>query len=195
MSVKTLLIGSVVLIGAFGALSFLVAKKRRRKERMKQATEMLKGEHPMKDDLPEKLSFREWFMGRDSWKISPKSFMLGMASGLVFGFVDNFGLFYGMDSLDEVIKTKAPGGKYPLLQAGWGNTFSDAIGAFLGTFAGKLITDFSYVQGWTSEDDEEYPLISEAIGIVAGCMLGIAIPYAMKKGTRLANGTICGLGL
>ena len=48
-----------------------------------------------------------------------------MIFGIVFGFLDNFFLFIGIDSLNYLMP------KDPLIQAGLGNTYSDAIGAII----------------------------------------------------------------
>jgi hypothetical protein len=55
-----------------------------------------------------------------------------------------------------------------LTQAGIGNTYSDFLGAFLATFAGILIINMSKISNVS--------ILSEVIGIVLGCILGIFIP-------------------
>lgn len=52
--------------------------------------------------------------------------------------------------------------------AGYGNTFSDFLGAFLGTFCGLIISDLS--------EYDNSPIWIQAIGIVLGCLLGILVP-------------------
>ena len=89
--------------------------------------------------------------------------MVGMASGLVFGFIDNAGLFFGMDKLDKFL----PGSPGSHVKAGFGNTFSDFIGAFLGTFVGL------YIQNYTGINDA--PIWADAIGIVIGCIIGVLL--------------------
>lgn len=101
---------------------------------------------------------------------NPMGIAVGMASNIVFGFVDNAGLFFGMDALDPVF-SKLPGGNHPLINSGYGNTFSDGIGAFLGTFIGNYIQDKSGI--------DDTPLWSQAIGIVIGCLIGVAVPAKM----------------
>jgi hypothetical protein len=100
---------------------------------------------------------------------STKSIMTGMASGLVFGFIDNAGLWFGMDALDPHLP------KGPLTKAGLGNTYSDAVGSFLGTFAGVIIQNMTGIK--------EVPIWSEAVGVVMGCLLGILIPRALTGKT------------
>ena len=93
-----------------------------------------------------------------------KSVMIGMASNLAFGMIDNGGLWTGMDALDPFL----PGGH--LTKAALGNTFSDGLGAFLGTFCGIIIKN-----NMDKEDKITPPMWSEAVGIIAGCLLVIPI--------------------
>ena len=93
---------------------------------------------------------------------SMQSILVGMGSGMVFGFIDNAGLWFGMDALDPIL----PGGE--LTKAGLGNTFSDFLGSFLATFIGNIIANKTGV--------ENTPIWSESIGVVTGCLLGILIP-------------------
>ena len=67
-----------------------------------------------------------------------------------------------MDTLDPFL----PDGE--LTRAGLGNTFSDALGAFLGTFAGIIIKSVTKI--------EDTPLWSDAIGIIIGCLIGLYVP-------------------
>ena len=105
-----------------------------------------------------------WMLNGDQ-TFSVRSLVLGMISAMVFGFIDNAGLFFGMDALDPYL----PGG--PLTKAGWGNTFSDGIGAFLGAFIGKMVS--------VSTGFEGGPIYGDFIGIIVGCILGIYIPQAI----------------
>ena len=111
---------------------------------------------------------QEYFNGKN---MTTKSIAVGMTSGLIFGFIDNFGLFMGMSVLDPVLK-KLPGAANPNVFAGYGNTFSDMIGAFLGTFGGKYVAD--------KFKEDDYPIWSEAVGIIIGCLVGIAAGKALK---------------
>jgi len=96
-----------------------------------------------------------------------KTILVGLVSGVIFGFIDNAGLYYGMDALDPLL----PGDD--LERAGWGNTFSDFLGVFLGTFMSVFIRNITRI--------EENPLFTDVIGIVIGCVLGIYIPKMLKK--------------
>lgn len=61
------------------------------------------------------------------------SIVTGMVANIVFGIIDNGGLLFGMSALDPFLP------KGELTRAGLGNTMSDALGAFLGTFSGIII--------------------------------------------------------
>jgi hypothetical protein len=126
------------------------------------------------------LSYREWKKSNPQGTVkeyfngqnpTTKKIMVGMASGLIFGFIDNFGLFMGMSILDPLLK-KLPGAGDANVFAGYGNTFSDMVGAFLGTFGGKYVAD--------KFKEDEYPIWSEAVGIILGCLMGIAAGKAVK---------------
>ena len=81
---------------------------------------------------------------------------------MVFGMIDNGGLFFGMSALDPFL----PSGE--LTRAGLGNTFSDGLGAFLGSFSGVIIRKLTKI--------EDTPLWADAVGIVVGCLLGLYVP-------------------
>jgi hypothetical protein len=129
-----------------------------------------------------------------------KQVTIGMMTNIIFGFIDNFGLFFGMDSLDDWLNEESnnerdedvkdvliQGGGFDdvdclynnplefntLTTAGWGNTFSDFLGAFIGNAVGDIATTLSGV--------EKTPIISEILGIVIGCILGIYVPARMKR--------------
>ena len=93
-----------------------------------------------------------------------KRFLVGMGSGVVFGFIDNAGLFMGMSNLEPFIERLTPDKN---VAAGIGNTFSDALGAFLAVFIGRMISMGTNI--------DETPMIGEAVGIVVGCILGFSV--------------------
>tara|TARA_Y100000816_G_C26102784_1_gene584954 strand:+ start:1262 stop:1720 length:459 start_codon:yes stop_codon:yes gene_type:complete len=95
---------------------------------------------------------------------SAQSILIGMASNIVFGMIDNGGLWLGMDALDPYL----PGG--PLSKAAFGNTFSDGLGAFLGTFCGIMIKN-----KLDPDDKLSPPVWSEAVGIMIGCLIIIPV--------------------
>lgn len=95
--------------------------------------------------------------------------IVGMITMFVFGMMDNAGLFFGSTYLDEVFEM-FPNSQDANVFAGYGNTYSDFLGAFLGTFCGKIIADLS------DKDPSKSPLWCHAIAIVLGCLVGIIIP-------------------
>lgn len=98
-----------------------------------------------------------------------------MFSNIVFGFIDNAGLFFGGCYLDEIFE-KLPGGYDANVTAGYGNTFSDFLGSFLGTFCGLIIQNITGIN--------EGPIYSNSIGIVIGCLIGILIPKLILRKSK-----------
>lgn len=90
------------------------------------------------------------------------SILTGMMANIVFGIIDNGGLFFGMSALDPFL----PEGE--LTRAGLGNTFSDGLGAFLGSFTGVMIKSLTKI--------EDTPLWADAFGIIIGCLIGLYVP-------------------
>tara|TARA_B110000483_G_scaffold231652_1_gene298287 strand:- start:1105 stop:1494 length:390 start_codon:yes stop_codon:yes gene_type:complete len=90
------------------------------------------------------------------------SIVTGMMANLVFGMIDNGGLFFGMSALAPFLP------KGELTRAGLGNTFSDGLGAFLGSFTSVIIKKITKVN--------DTPLWSDAVGIVVGCLIGLYVP-------------------
>lgn len=107
-------------------------------------------------------------------KLTMIHIIAGMAFGIIFGFIDNAGLFFGMDALDPYVKRWF--GTDVKIAAGVGNTFSDVIGAFAGSFAGSIVQNQLKSK---LPDCYESPLWAEAIGIFIGCILGIVGPKVM----------------
>lgn len=62
-----------------------------------------------------------------------------------------------------------------LTNAGIGNTYSDFLGAFLATFSGVIIMNMTQISNVS--------IISEVIGIVLGCIIGIIIPRFISPKT------------
>ena len=110
------------------------------------------------------LSFSRFINGQDTLEF--QGVLVGAMSGFVFGVIDNGGLFFGMSKLDPIL----PSGR--LLSAGLGNTFSDALGGFLGTFAGIIVKNLS---GY----DRDYPIWAETVGLIIGCLVGVYVPAAI----------------
>tara|TARA_B100001094_G_scaffold331530_1_gene400193 strand:+ start:196 stop:693 length:498 start_codon:yes stop_codon:yes gene_type:complete len=162
-TIRNFLIVILVAIGATGYASFKVWKDKQEKLNKKLSEN---------EKLP--LTFKQFMNGSDNSKMA---IIVGMASGVIFGFIDNFGLFTGMSILDPILK-KLPGASDPNVFAGYGNTFSDAVGAFLGTFGGRIISD--------KLNKDEYPIWTEAVGIIIGCLIGI-VAGKFASGKKVIN--------
>ena len=91
-----------------------------------------------------------------------KNILVGMVFGIVFGFIDNAGMFFGMDALEPFLPTEG------FVAAGIGNTYSSVLGAFLAAFLSNIIKINTGVSS--------FPVWSDAAGIVVGAILGIYIP-------------------
>ena len=141
MKASTLLIGTIVLISFFGFLAFQIKKQKNPDITLKE------------------------FLNSGKEPPSMKTILIGLVFGIVFGFIDNAGLWFGMDALDKYL----PGG--PLTKAGYGNTYSDFLGATLGTFIGIIFKTLMPV--------DNIPIWADTIGILIGCLLGIFIPKAL----------------
>jgi len=109
-------------------------------------------------------SVNVWFNGED---LSGLSIVVGCFANIIFGFIDNAGLFFGANFLDEWFQM-LPGADDANVFSGYGNTYSDLIGALMGTFCGLMIEDLTKVHST--------PIWGDAIGIIIGCLLGVAIP-------------------
>jgi hypothetical protein len=89
-----------------------------------------------------------------------KRILVGFGSGIVFGIIDNMGLWLGMDALDPILP------KGILTKAGYGNVFSDSLSAFLSTFAGDILVNLTSTSLNT-------PLWAKAVGTFSGCLMGL----------------------
>lgn len=91
-----------------------------------------------------------------------KNVIVGMVFGIVFGFIDNAGMFFGMDALEPFLPREG------FVAAGIGNTYSSVIGAFLAAFLSNVIK--------ISTGVDNVPVWSDAAGIVVGAVAGIYVP-------------------
>lgn len=107
------------------------------------------------------------FLNRNT-KISLRNILVGMSFGIVFGFIDNLGLWIGLSSFEKYI----PGDI--LTKSAWGNTYSDGLGATLGTSFSIILKTYFPIG--------DVPIWVDTIGIIIGCIIGIYIPkYIYKK--------------
>ena len=110
-----------------------------------------------------KITPLEYLNGGKKKLPSIKNILIGLLFGVIFGFIDNIGLWLGMNNFSKNI------GGNPLVRAGIGNTYSDFIGSIIGTFISSIAIDlFKY-------DDNETPIWLNTLGILIGCILGILV--------------------
>jgi len=114
-----------------------------------------------------KKSYKEFIVGK---KMSPKGILVGLTFGMVFGFLDNLGLLIGMDTLTKNFKMDNRS------KSAFGNTYSDFIGATVGTFVSIILKQLT---GYDDDDDE--PIWLNSLGIVLGCLLGYYVPTYGKR--------------
>ena len=105
------------------------------------------------------ISFTEYLNNTKQLKI--QDVLIGIIFGVVFGFIDNVGLWIGINTLGKYM----PGGVK--IQSALGNTYSDFIGSILGTVVSLVARD-AY-----GNIEENTPIWSNTIGILIGCLLGI----------------------
>ena len=134
--------GTITLVMAFLYLAFKISNNKREKDGKKR------------------ISFIQFI--NNEKEIRLRNVLVGMSFGLVFGFIDNAGLWIGLEKFEKYISGSI------LEKAGWGNTFSDALGASLGTAVLIILKSIFTV--------EEAPIWVDTIGIILGCILGIYIP-------------------
>ena len=94
---------------------------------------------------------------------SGKNILIGLIFGMVFGFIDNLGLWLGVDSLQKYM----PGGL--LTKAALGNTYSDFLGVIVGTSISII------AQESLGYDDDNEPIWLNMVGIVIGCFIGMFV--------------------
>ena len=108
----------------------------------------------------------------DEARFSWTALSLSVCYGLVFGTVDSLIISFGLDSMAPYL----PGDE--IERAGWANAVSNGVGALLGAAAASALRMQLRLSSTTAVDG---PVYGTAIGIVAGCALGIQI-------SRLARG-------
>lgn len=90
-------------------------------------------------------------------------FAIGSVTMMVFGMIDNLGLFLGMSGIEDWI-TKM--GFDAQVSAGLGNTFSDVLGAVLGGAVMYLVTKITKRKG-------EGTAAQQVVGVTVGCLLPV----------------------
>ena len=141
-----ILISLILILGSF-LISFYVVNKKLKEKNKKQ------------------ISIVNYFNNNSDLKF--KKIIIGMSFGIVLGFIDNAGLWFGINSLEKYI----PGGI--LEKAGWGNTYSDFLGATLGTSIAIILKTFTPITNT--------PIWADSLGVLIGCILGIYIPKYLSN--------------
>ena len=137
-----LMIVSYILIVILGTITYRYANEKFKKKHQRD------------------LTFFEFINGGPLDSTFFKRVLKGLGVGVVFGIIDNGGLWFGMDALDPILP------KGTLTRAGFGNVFSDTLSAFLSTFAGAIIAHHFPVEG-------ETPIWTDAIGTFIGTLVGL----------------------
>lgn len=99
-----------------------------------------------------------------------RAILIGSIFGFVFGFIDNLFLVIGLKNLDYLF----PGDL--ITKSGLGNTYSDVIASFIGTFIAYFMNIY------TNSKEDEFPLWANSLGMFIGCLVGL---YVGKGITRL----------
>ena len=117
------------------------------------------------------ITFKQFIIGKkDDLKI--KIVLGGIMFGVIFGFMDNYFLITGLDLFDKYLPND------PKLKAGWGNTFSDFIGSTLGTFISVICINMLNI------NETQIPIWANSFGMIIGCIIGMYLPYYVKKYNR-----------
>lgn len=138
-----LLWGSILIILVVGGICYMYLKNH------------------YKDNENKEFTLTEFINGTDGFP-PMKNILVGMVFGTVFGFIDNAGMFFGMDALEPFLPREG------FIAAGIGNTYSSVLGAFLASFLSNVIKIATGVNSM--------PVWSDAAGIIVGAILGIYIP-------------------
>jgi hypothetical protein len=118
-----------------------------------------------------------------------KNILCGLMLGLVFGFLDNFGLFFGSATLDGIFyplgmrfaKNVLPSGTETTnihafandMMAGFGNTFSDMMGVVLGSAALEIAK--------AGMDVDPTFWVGDILSMMIGCLAGVLAPSIVKN--------------
>ena len=102
---------------------------------------------------------------------SLSTIFIGLIFGIVFGAIDNFGLWMGLDYIQKYI----PGGV--LTKSAVGNIYSNLMGVTIGTFISIIAKEF------VDYNEDDQPLWVNSTGILIGCTLGMVIGYLITGKT------------
>lgn len=103
--------------------------------------------------------------------------MISVASAfIVFGIIDNGVMVVSGSAIEKTLGTLL--GISTMASAGLGNTLSDIIGIVCGRYIEKIL--FKNLDKGTDNLSQFQIILSEAIGITIGCLLGM-IPLLFMK--------------
>jgi uncharacterized membrane protein len=85
---------------------------------------------------------------------------------IVFGIIDNLGLFVGMDFIEDYVINN---GYNSLVAAGIGNTFSDIVGALFGGIIASFLFKLLKVE------EDSITTLHQVVGVTIGCMIPVII--------------------
>ena len=108
-------------------------------------------------------SFKKWINQGD---ISFRGVMVSICFGFIFGFIDNLFLWIGTDFFEKYIHGDS------MIKAGWGNTYSDFVGATMGTALTSILKNFL---GYNNDNHLVTPIWIDAVSIPLGCIVGLYV--------------------
>ena len=155
-----ILLGSLLLILIFGTGGYRIVK------------EKIKNNSSDNEEI-DITKFISYNLNIEEGKVekpNPTEICIGMLFGIIFGMFDNIGLFIGSDSFGNLLSNNET------IQSAWGNTYSDFIGATVGTFVSQI--------GTYSTGDKGAPIWANSVGIIIGCLLvnlGLWIYASVKE--------------
>ena len=148
MNILLFIVINIVVILSFAYLSYYIINNNHKK------------------DPHDSKSFYKFLVGE---KISFKDLLTGLSFGIIFGFLDNFGLLIGISEITKNLPISN------LAKSAIGNTYSDFLGASVGTFISIIL------KSYTNYDDSGKPFWLNMVGITSGCILGYFIPTFFYK--------------
>ena len=101
-----------------------------------------------------------------------KSFMVGCSFMIVFGIIDNLGLFLGMDFIESYVTSA---GYSSMIAAGIGNAFSDMIGALIGGIIATTLYRVLKVK------EDSISTLHQVIGVTVGCLIPVIIAMLILR--------------
>lgn len=98
-----------------------------------------------------------------------RAILIGSIFGFVFGFIDNLFLVIGLNNIEHLF----PGDL--LTKSGLGNTYSDVVASFIGTFIAYFMTIY------TNSQEDEFPLWANSLGMFVGCLVGLYVGKGIAR--------------